>query len=242
VPVSKPDARFATTRWSLVLEASRADLPDSNPALEEICRLYWSPLYAFVRRAGQSPEDAEDLTQAFFSSLLEKQWLSAADPEKGRLRTFLITAMKHFMAKEWRRASAQKRGGGQAVTWFDTPTAERRYAAVPESAIEPEPERMFDRQWALLILDLTLARLESEYLGREAVFAILKQGLTGDQARIDYAVVAERLELGEGAARVAMHRLRKRFREIYREEVGATLPAGAEIDDEIRHLARCLMM
>lgn len=203
--------------------------------------MYWYPIYAFVRRSGQSPADAEDLTQAFFCRLLEKQWLTSADPEKGRLRTFLITAVKNFMAKEWRRSCAQKRGGGQVVSWGDLSTAERRYAAAPEQASGPEPERIFDRQWALLILDTTFARLEREYVGREPVFAVLKDCLSGDCAKINYAAIAAKLGLGEGAARVAVHRLRKRFRQIYREEIADTLPGDAGIEDEIRHLALCLM-
>ncbi|HXJ73204.1 MAG TPA: sigma-70 family RNA polymerase sigma factor, partial [Candidatus Dormibacteraeota bacterium] len=153
---------FPHTRWSLVLSATRGDAAESAPALETICRTYWQPLYAYARRCGQSPHDAQDLTQEFFRHLLEKRWLDAADPDKGRLRTFLIVMLKHFMSKEWRRASAQRRGGGQAHVLLDTALAESRYAADPGHMLAPD--ETFDRQWALTLLDLAVERLRQEFV------------------------------------------------------------------------------
>ena len=236
----KPEPLFVTTRWTLVLAAARTPSPKSAAALEAICRAYWYPLYAYARRCGQTPADAQDLTQEFFRLLLEKRWLEDADREKGRLRSFLVGAMKHFMAKEWRRASAQRRGGGQVHVPMDTAFAEGRHAADPDAGLAAD--EVFDRQWALTLLDLTMERLQAEFgaAGRATDFAILKDSLTASHGAIDYASVASRLGASEGAARVAVHRLRKRFREIYREEIAHTLPAGTDADAEMRHLANAL--
>ena len=187
---------------------------------------------AFVRIAGATREFEE-----FFRHLLEKRWLAAADQEKGRLRTFLVTALKHFMAKEWRRASAQKRGGGQTHVPMDTAFAENRYAA--ESATQLPAEAVFDQQWAFTVLDLTTQRLEAEFraAGKAREFAVLKGCLMAAHGMIDYASVAAGLGVSEGAAQVAVHRLRKRFRELYREEIAQTLPDRAELDAELRYLA-----
>ena len=187
--------------------------------------------------AGQSPPDAQDLTQEFFCHLLEKRWLASADPDKGKLRTFLIVMLKNFMAKEWRRASAQKRGGGQAHARFDTSFAESRYAADPNSALATE--ETFDRQWALTLLNLTVERLQTEFAaaGKPADFDALKDCLMAARGTIDYAALAAKLGVNEGAERVAAHRLRKRFREIYREEIAQTLADGADVDAELRHMA-----
>jgi DNA-directed RNA polymerase specialized sigma24 family protein len=231
---------FPRTRWSVVLAATQQPSAEADAALETICRAYWCPLYAFVRRSGQSPHDAQDLTQEFFRHLLEKRWLAAADREKGRLRTFLVTALKHFMAKEWRRASAQKRGGGQTHVPMDTAFAESRYAA--ESTTELPAEAVFDQHWAFTLLDLTTLRLEAEFFaaGKAGEFTVLKNCLVAAHQAIDYASLAARLDRSEGAAQVAVHRLRKRFRELYREEIAQTLPDGAELDAELRYLAGIL--
>ena len=235
-----PPQAFPHTRWTLVLAAARTPSPESAAALEAICCAYWYPLYAFARRCGQSPADAQDLTQEFFRLLLEKRWLEDADREKGRLRSFLVGAMKHFMAKEWRRASAQRRGGGQVHVPMDTAFAEGRYAADPDADLAAD--EVFDRQWALTLLDLTMERLQAEFAAAEraADFAVLKDSLTASHGTIDYASIASRLGVSEGAARVAVHRLRKRFRDVYREEIARTLPAGADADAEMRHLANAL--
>lgn len=229
---------FPNTRWSVVLAARQAS-PESAAALETICRVYWSPLYAFARRSGYSPHDAQDLTQEFFCRLLEKRWLDSADREKGKLRSFLIAALKHFMGNEWRRASAQKRGGGCTHTDLDTAFAESRLAT---DASALSPDETFDQQWALTLLDLTVNRLRAEFVasGKTAEFESLKSCLMADRGTIDYAAVAKRLNMNEGTARVAVHRLRKRFREIYREEISQTLAEDAELDAELRHLAAAL--
>ena len=231
---------FPHTRWSLVLAATRKDSTESAAALEAVCRAYWQPLYAYVRRCGQSPHDAQDLTQEFFCRLLEKRWLDSADRDKGKLRTFLIVALKNFMSKEWRRGSAQRRGGGQAHVQFDTAFAESRLATDQSSALPPD--ETFDRQWALTLLNLTVERLRGEFAaaGKPADFDALKDCLMAARGTIDYAALATRLGMNEGAARVAAHRLRKRFRELFREEISQTLADGVEVDGEVRHLAAAL--
>jgi RNA polymerase sigma factor (sigma-70 family) len=231
---------FPNTRWSVVLAARQQPSPESAAALEAVCRAYWYPLYAYVRRCGSSPHDAQDLTQEFFRLLLEKRWLDQADRAKGRLRSFLITVLKHFMANEWRRQSAQKRGGGQDGIPMDTEFAESRYAA--DSSDAAAADEVFDRQWALTLLELAMARLEDEFAaaGRADDFAVLKEFLAVSHGAIDYRAAAARLHISEGNARVAVHRLRKRFRELYRAEILQTLPAGADVEAELRHLAAAL--
>jgi RNA polymerase sigma-70 factor (ECF subfamily) len=231
---------FPNTRWSVVLAATQRRPAESAAALEAICQAYWYPLYAYVRRCGQSPHDAQDLTQEFFCRLLEKRWLEAADREKGKLRIFLITALKHFMCNEWRKAAAQRRGGGQRPVQFDTAIAESRYVA-DQSAAQVADEH-FDRQWALTLLDLSLNRLETEFVTAEKPgdFGVLKACLMAERGAIDYAALAQQLGATEGAARVAVHRLRKRFREIYREEISQTLADGTDLNAELQHLAAAL--
>jgi DNA-directed RNA polymerase specialized sigma24 family protein len=230
---------FPNTRWSVVLAARRHDSPESAAALETICRAYWYPLYTYVRRCGQSPHDAQDLTQEFFRRLLEKNWLDSADREKGRLRTFLVVALKSFMKNEWRRASTQRRGGSVAFAQFDTTLAESRYAADAHSLA---PDEAFDQQWAITLLDLTVNRLRGEFeaAGKPGDFEVLKGCLMAARGAIDYTALAGALGVNDGAARVAVHRLRKRFREIYREQISQTLADGADLDSELRHLAAAL--
>ncbi len=222
-----------------MLAATRRLSPESDAALESICRDYWYPLYAYVRRSGQSAHDAQDLTQDFFRHLLEKLWLETATPDKGRLRTFLIVALKHFMSKEWRRASALRRGGGQSHVQFDTAFAESRSAVDTNTHAA---EETFDQQWALTLLELTVNRLREEFVvaGKADDFEALKNCLMAERGAIDYSGMADRLGLSEGAARVAVHRLRKRFREVYREEISQPLAEGTDLDGELRHLAAAL--
>jgi RNA polymerase sigma factor (sigma-70 family) len=229
---------FPNTRWSVVL-AARQSSPEAATALETICRAYWQPLYAYVRRCGKSPHDAQDLTQEFFYRLLEKRWLDSADREKGKLRTFLIVALKRFMVNEWDKASAQRRGGGLAQAQFDTAFAESRFAADSQTLA---PDEAFDRQWALTLIDLTVSRLRAEFAasGKSSDYDMMKNCLLAVRGAIDYAGVAKQLGVNEGAARVAVHRLRKRFREIYREEISQTLTDGADIETEMSHLAAAL--
>ena len=237
---SAPPQAFPQTRWSLVLAARHESSPEGAAALEAVCRAYWYPLYAYVRRCGQPPHDAQDMTQEFFRLLLEKRWLEDADREKGRLRSFLITALKRFMAKEWRRVSALRRGGGQPHLAIDTAFAETRYVADPGAQFAPE--EVFDRQWAFTLLELTMARLQAEFAaaGKAADFGVLSSFLALAHERIDYGTAAARLGISEGAARVAVHRLRRRFRELYREELSQTLPDGADVEGELQHLAAAL--
>jgi len=234
----EPAQAFPPTRWSVVL-AAQGEAPAAADALEALCRAYWYPLYAFVRRSGHSPHDAQDLTQEFFSRLLAQHWLDAADREKGRLRTFLIVALKRFMANEWRRESAQRRGGGHTHVPIDTAFAESRYAADPAAT---PAEGLFDRHWALTLLDRAINRLRDEFqaAGPPGEFDALKACLTAARGEIEYAALARRLAISEGATRVAVHRLRKRFRELFREEVAQTLADGSELAAEIRHLAAAM--
>ena len=232
---------FATTRWTLVLAAADRATPEAERAMEEICSIYWVPIYAYIRRRGHSPEDAEDLAQEFFRRLLEHHWIADADQDKGRLRAFLITSLKHFMAKEWRHASARKRGGGQANLSIDSGIAEGRYASSASTPLMAA-EALFDREWALTLLELTMNRLKNEYAdaGKADRFALLKKGLFVPHQELDYPSLAASLHLSVPSAQVAMHRLRKRFRELYRMEVAQTLPPGANLDEEIQHLSTCL--
>lgn len=234
------DAWFVTTHWSVVLSARQKDSPHSDAALESLCRAYWYPLYAYVRRQGRSPHDAQDLTQEFFSRLLHKDYLQAADQEKGRFRTFLLVALKRFLANEWDRARAQKRGGGQVVLPLDTEVAETRYQMEP--APDVSADVVFDRRWALTLLDQTMARLRAEFTnaGKAGDFEHLKGCLTADRANLSYAEMAAALGINEGAARVAVHRLRKRFREVFREEIGHTVSTQAEVEAEMRYLLQAL--
>lgn len=231
---------FPNTRWSVVLAARRTTSSASAKALEDICRAYWYPLYAFARRSGQSPCDAQDLTQEFFRHLLEKRWLDSADQEKGKLRTFLIVALKRFMAKDWRRLCTQRRGGGYTHVPVDTDFAESRYASNPSAILAPED--VFDRQWALTLIDLTLEKLQAEFAkaGKASDFEVLKPSLMAARGTIDYASIGAQLKNSEATARVAVHRLRKRFREIYRNEVRQTLSEGIDLEAEMNHLAEIL--
>lgn len=229
---------FPNTRWSVVL-ATRQPTPESAAALEIICQAYWYPLYAYVRRCGHAPHDAQDLTQAFFCRLLERRLLDSADREKGRLRSFLITSLKNFMNNEWRRAATMRRGGGQTAVTFDTTFAESRFATDNQSL---GPDETYDEQWAFTLLDLTMKRLQGEFItaGKPDEFAALKGHLMAARGEVDYAAAARKLNINEGAARVAVHRLRKRFREIYREEISQTLAEGADVETELNHLAAAL--
>jgi RNA polymerase sigma factor (sigma-70 family) len=233
---------FPPTRWSVVLAARQAPSAVVDAALETLCLAYWYPLYAHARRRGCTAHDAEDLTQGFFCRLLEKQWLEDADRGKGRLRSFLIAAFKNYMANEWRRATAGRRGGGREFIPLDTSHAEDRYAVAPAPRLAPDAA--YDREWALMLLDRALERLRAESAtdGRAEDFDALKDCLMAGRGDIDYEAVAARLGATAGAARVAVHRLRKRFRVVFREEVAQTLGEGADIGEEMRHLADSLVL
>ncbi len=238
--LGEPAPAFVTTHWSVVLSARQKNSPQSAAALETLCRTYWYPLYAYVRRQGHSPPDAQDLTQEFFARLLEKDYLKAAAREKGRFRTFLIVALKRFLANEWDRAHAQKRGGGQPILSLDTELAEQRYRIEPVEGATAE--RIFERRWALTLLDRTMAHLREEFTaaGKAAEFDRLKTCLTAERGEISYAELGAASGLSEGAARVAVHRLRKRFREVFREEIAHTVSSAEEIEEEVRYLMSVL--
>ena len=237
---STPQPLFVTTRWSVVLSARDKASPGSEQALETLCRTYWYPLYAFVRGSGHSPPDAQDLTQEFFARLLAKDFLKAVAPEKGRFRTFLRMALKRFLIHEWERARAQKRGGGQPHVAFDSSLAEERFQG--ERAETMTPDRLYDRHWALALLDEALGRLEREYRasGKSAEWSQLKSHLTAARGEIPYGELAAGLGATEGAVRVAVHRVRQRFREVFREVVADTVSNPDEIDGEVSHVIQAL--
>ncbi len=236
----EPPRHFATTRWSVVLAAGDENTPGAREALARLCDIYWYPLYAFVRRWGHTADDAQDLTQEFFTRLLEKHYLGDVRPERGRFRSFLLASLKHFLLNERDRVLAQKRGGGQRPVPLEGETAEGRYLREP---CEPStPETIFERRWALTLLDRVLARLQDEYAasGRERLFEALRGTLTGETDAPRYAQLAARLEMTEGAVKVAVHRLRRRFGALLREEIADTVAEPGEIDDEIRYLFKAL--
>ena len=231
---------FLTTHWSVVLAARDKSSPESAAALEVLCRAYWYPLYAFVRHQGHSPPDAEDLTQEFFARLLAKEYLQAADREKGRFRTFLRVALRRFLANEWDRARRLKRGGGDTHLPFDTTGAEHRYQEEQGDALPPD--RLYERRWARALLEQALARLRFEYTaaGKTVEFDQLKGALTAERGGIAYQDLAAALHGSEGAARVAVHRLRKRFRQMFRAAVAETVSAQEDVEDELRYLVGLL--
>ncbi len=231
--------QFATTHWSMVLSAGVGRSPEAGRALATLCENYWFPLYAFVRRAGYSAEDAQDLTQEFFARLLAQSFFAKADREKGKFRSFLLAALKHFLADQWDRAHAQRRGGSHTVLSFDSLDAETRYRLEP--AAELTPEKMFEKQWALSLLEHVLSRLQGGMVaeGKSALFEALKDTLTGVRSST-YAAIGAELGMSEGAVKVAVHRLRRRYRALLREEIAQTVASAEEIGDEIRYLLSCL--
>lgn len=237
---TRSDAVFVTTHWSVVLTAGEQQAPQSAQALETLCRTYWYPLYAYVRRTGKGPQDAQDLTQTFFARFLEKRWLADVDQQRGRFRSFLLSALKHFLANEWDRARAQKRGGGVRFISLDTNAAETRYQREPADTATPDKE--YDRRWALALLDTVLSRLQQEYAGagKAGLFEHLKGTLGGERATLPYARLGEQLEMSEGAVKVAVHRLRQRYRAILRAEIANTVTTSAEVEAELRELFAAL--
>lgn len=227
---------FATTHWSMVVAAARIDTTSASDALARLCRLYWYPLYAYVRRRGYPAEDAQDLTQEFFARLVEKNWVADADKAKGRFRTFLLSAMNHFLADEWDKARAQKRGGAIAFVALDGETAERRY--VQEPIDDNTPERSYEKRWALTVLDEVLNQLRAEYEhdGKQEWFAALHPCLVGERTAHPYAELARALGVSEGTVKSAAHRMRRRYRQLLRHEIGNTLESADAIDDELRYL------
>jgi DNA-directed RNA polymerase specialized sigma24 family protein len=234
------DRQFAATRWSVVLAAGHRSSPDSQQALESLCRTYWYPLYTYVRRRVLNAHEAQDLTQEFFATLLERNALAAADGERGRFRSFLLTAFKHFLADEWDKAKAQKRGGGRRTIPLNLESGERRYALEP--ADDLSPERLYEKQWALTFLDHVLNRLCDEFVakGNEFQFQTLKPFLGGANEAGSYKDAARALGITEAAAKVAVHRMRRRYREVLRSEIAETVAEPGEVDDELRNLRATL--
>ena len=234
-----PGAReFHTTRWSVVLAAQHGgDASSASRAMAELCRDYWYPLYAFVRRRGHAPYDAQDLTQSFFASLLETK-ATAAEPGRGRFRSYLLGALKHFLANDFHRGNVRKRGGGQALVEWDALEPEARYGLEP--AEEGDGDTLYDRRWAMELLDRAMSRLRAEFAAKkdEATFEALKGTLSGAEGvRAD---LAARLGMTEGALKVAVHRLRQRYREVVRAEIAETVDSPADVEDEMRHLVKVL--
>jgi RNA polymerase sigma-70 factor (ECF subfamily) len=237
-PVGEPT--FATTHWSVVLTAGCNDSPQAAAALEALCRAYWYPVYAHVRRRCYPVEDARDLTQEFFARLLAKQWLKAADRNRGRFRTFLLAALDHFLANEWHRARREKRGGGQELLSWDQLSAERRFRSEP--ADEVTPETVFAKRWAATLLEQVLSKLREEYAagGKGDLFEAVKIFVWGEKAAVSQGRLAATLGLTEGALKVAVHRLRRRYRELLRAEITQTVANPGQVDEELGDLMAAL--
>jgi len=233
-------ANFRTTHWSVVLLAGQEHEPNSAEALEQLCRAYWPPIYAFVRRRGYTREEAEDLVQGFFSLLLARKGLERVDPARGRFRSFLLASVNNYLANEHERATRQKRGGGCETFSLDAQEAEERYAVEPVDDLTPE--RLFERRWAETVFERIIARLQAEFaaVGQAPRFECLKPFLLGEPADFSYADVAQQLGLSVSAVTSAIHRMRARYREIFREEIAQTVGDVTEVEDEIRYLVRAL--
>jgi RNA polymerase sigma-70 factor (ECF subfamily) len=227
---------FTTTHWSVVLAAGQGESPHAAQALERLCRSYWYPLYAYVRRSGHRPEDAQDLTQEFFARLLAKHYLSAVHPERGKFRWFLLSAVKRFLINERERASAAKRGGTSPHIPFDGQKAEERYRL--DAADQRTPDKLFDRAWATNLIQTTYQRLEEEYAleSKGRLFERLRVFLSGDRADLTCAEAGAELGMTEGAVKVAVHRLRRRYRDLLREQVAQTVHTAADLEEELRNL------
>jgi RNA polymerase sigma-70 factor (ECF subfamily) len=231
-----PGDIFATTHWTVVLAAGKRHTPQSNHALEELCRTYWFPLYAYVRRRGHTKEDAEDLTQAFFARFLAKNYLEGLSAERGRFRAFLLASLKHFLINEWKKSQRLKRGGGEKLLSLDWQTADTQFQVA--STAEPSPDKAFDREWALALLAKVIERLraECETGGKSKQFEQLKIFLTAGKGALSHADAVRSLGMDETAVRVAVHRLRKRYRQLLRDEISQTLTDPAQVDEEMRAL------
>ncbi len=238
IPSMIPHAAFATTRWSLIVSADRErnSTPETEHALSTLCETYWFPLYAYARRRVSNSAEAQDLTQSFFAELLAKNIVATANPARGRFRAFLLTAFKHYLSHEWEKQRAQKRGGGRAPLSLDFDSADTRFHIEPES--RETAEQAFDREWTVTLLGQILERLQAEFTasGKSQQFDELKPFLIGEQSGRTYAEVAECLGISESAAKMSVSRMRKRYRELLRAEIGQTVTDPQEIDDEIRHL------
>ncbi len=237
---ARPKNYFATTHWSVVLKAGRSDTTRARDALAKLCQIYWFPLYAYVRRRGHSSEDAKDLTQGFFARLLEQQTLANADPNFGRFRSFMPGDMNHFLADELAKEQTQKRGGGCVLLSLDLAAAEQCFDLEP--ADDSSPDKLFDKQWAETLLAEVLNQLAEEYRreGKGELFAALKLTLSGTRESQPYALLASSLDMNVGAVKVAVHRLRKRYRALLQAEIANTVANREEAKEEMRHLFEVL--
>jgi len=243
-PIASENGRraevFNTTHWSVVLAAQRSDGLLAEAALERLCHAYWPPLYTYIRREGYDAHDAQDLTQEFLSRFIHKEWLGHLQDQRGKFRSFLLTFLKHFLSDERDRAGAHKRGGGQTLVSLDDTAAEERYLEPPAQGLSPD--QIFERRWAQTVMERALARLREEYEagGKAALFEQLKEIQPGEHGQASYAEIGARLGLAEGTIASAVHRLRKRHREILRAEIAQTVARPEEIDEEIRNLLAIL--
>ncbi len=230
--------QFQTTHWSAVLASRGGDADAARQGLARLCEAYWYPLYVFIRLQGHSPEDSQDLAQGFFAQALEKSYFQEAEPAKGKFRSFLLLALKRYMANEWHRAHRQKRGGGRELISLDAQETETRYRAEPLDGMSPE--KAYDLRWARTLLERVLERLGAEYISRErrAVFEALRGLLGGEQTGRSYAEIGRGLAMSEGAVKVAVHRLRQRYRELLRDEIAHTVASPEMVDDELRRTSR----
>ncbi len=228
--------RFATTHWSVVLAAGKSSSPNQKQALETLCQGYWFPLYAYLRQRGYNTHEAEDYTQAFFTHILEKHDLQAADPKYGKFRSFLLIRLKYFLCDEQDRAKAKKRGGGRKIISLGFQNAEDQYALEPADQLSPE--KLFEKSWALTVLERTMDRLENEMdkKNNKKLFELLKIYLTTEKDVIPYRNMAKELKMPEGSVRVAVHRLRRRYRKLLRDEIAQTVADEDQIDEEMGHL------
>lgn len=238
--MSASGRRFVTTRWTLVMAAGRAPSAAGRDALAELCQLYWPPLYAYARRRGHSVEEAQDLTQAFFTRFLEKHDVEDADPARGRFRSFLLKAFQHFLFNQHERAHAGKRGGGVHFVPLEIEAAEARYAAEPSDTLTPE--RIYERQWAVAVIDRARAHLRADLsaAGKQPLFDALHDLLMGDKPDRSFADIGRTLAMSEGAVRVTVHRLRRRLRDLIRAEILITVADDKDVDEELDYLIEVL--
>lgn len=238
-PAEQP-RQFTTTRWSVILTALGDDFEQAERALAELCRVYWYPLYAYARRQGANEHDAQDLTQSFFESIIRRNDLNKGSPDKGRFRAWPLNCMKHFLLNEWKKAKRIRRGGEYHFVSLNADEAEDRYRKEP--ADNMSADRIYERRWALTVIENALDRLESEYAanGRESLYALIKGALTGGEEKTKYATTGEQAGLSEGGVKTAVHRMRKRYRELIRATVLETVSSASEADEELRHLMSVL--
>lgn len=227
---------FATTHWSVVLAASEAESARSHEALENLCRVYWYPLYAYVRRKGYAVHDAQDLTQEFFTRLLARNYVSVADRNKGKFRSFLLGTLEHFLAREWTKANAQKRGGGTLTFSLDELDAENRYRLEPSH--DRTAKKMFDQRWAITVLEEAMSRLREECLShnKSDLLSAVAASLSGEKGEASYSQIAAELNMGESAVKMAVLRLRRRYGELIRAQIAQTVTTPEEADEELHYL------